>query len=322
MSSPSLGVVGATNAQLNAMGSSAQAATQPASTMPVQPPAAAEAPMQAAPPSDCSALGGQVVAQRSAAAGNSAPATGGSLAINGKTIKKDSEEYKRLSKVGPAVDGVSAATILDSMIKEGKWKYKNEKRLEVEIIVRLYTAKAARDFAKAKVGFNSTNLAEFGDGKGGTNWDYLPKAFVNGDEQTKDKRPKLGALKLKKDSVLSEGIKELFNPDRKEKLSVDCGTACMIILTKGRVDWAAGEGQLANLDRATKGNVVFGSFKGTRILTVSDNPNINRPMLPGDVVLFSNPDGDKTGWQSENAIYVGNNLFYAHGIMSKREDGG
>lgn len=38
--------------------------------------------------------------------------------------------------------------------------------------------------------------------------------------------------------------------------------------------------------------------------------------LPGDCVYFENPDHDEETpeWQGENAILLGNNLFYGHGI--------
>ncbi|CAH0210067.1 protein-glutamine gamma-glutamyltransferase [Peribacillus sp. YIM B13472] len=41
-----------------------------------------------------------------------------------------------------------------------------------------------------------------------------------------------------------------------------------------------------------------------------------RDYLPGDCVYFKNPDHDEATpeWQGENAILLGNNLFYGHGI--------
>ena len=41
-----------------------------------------------------------------------------------------------------------------------------------------------------------------------------------------------------------------------------------------------------------------------------------RDYLPGDCVYFKNPDHDLATpeWQGENAILLGNNLFYGHGI--------
>ncbi|MGW6661924.1 protein-glutamine gamma-glutamyltransferase [Peribacillus sp. NPDC055009] len=46
------------------------------------------------------------------------------------------------------------------------------------------------------------------------------------------------------------------------------------------------------------------------------NIHKGRDYLPGDCVYFINPDHDETTpeWQGENAILLGNNLFYGHGI--------
>jgi protein-glutamine gamma-glutamyltransferase len=46
-------------------------------------------------------------------------------------------------------------------------------------------------------------------------------------------------------------------------------------------------------------------------------------MQPGDVVYFKNPDHDpdKPEWQGENAVLLGNNSYYGHGLGIKGAEG-
>ncbi len=43
-----------------------------------------------------------------------------------------------------------------------------------------------------------------------------------------------------------------------------------------------------------------------------------RPILPGDRVTFRNPDGAQLAWKFENAIYMGDGMFYCPGLMPEQ----
>lgn len=43
--------------------------------------------------------------------------------------------------------------------------------------------------------------------------------------------------------------------------------------------------------------------------------------IPGDVVYFYNPDFEHPVWMGENAVFLGDNQYYGHGIGIQTEDG-
>lgn len=46
-----------------------------------------------------------------------------------------------------------------------------------------------------------------------------------------------------------------------------------------------------------------------------------RSFIPGDVVYFYNPDYDHPVWTGENAVFLGNGLYFGHGIGIETETG-
>lgn len=44
---------------------------------------------------------------------------------------------------------------------------------------------------------------------------------------------------------------------------------------------------------------------------------LGKDFIPGDVVYFYNPDFKEPIWTGENAVFLGNNLFFGHGIGIK-----
>lgn len=48
---------------------------------------------------------------------------------------------------------------------------------------------------------------------------------------------------------------------------------------------------------------------------------VGRDFIPGDVVYFFNPDYDHPVWTGENTVYLGNGLYFGHGIGIESEEG-
>lgn len=48
---------------------------------------------------------------------------------------------------------------------------------------------------------------------------------------------------------------------------------------------------------------------------------VGTDFIPGDVLYFYNPDHENPVWIGENTVYLGNNLYFGHGIGIKTKEG-
>lgn len=89
----------------------------------------------------------------------------------------------------------------------------------------------------------------------------------------------------------------------------ECGTAIVVTFLKAILDLIGPR----NFDYLFSDLFLY-DWRPPRNMALSVHQG--RDYLPGDCVYFKNPDHDLATpeWQGENAILLGNNLFYGHGI--------
>lgn len=103
----------------------------------------------------------------------------------------------------------------------------------------------------------------------------------------------------------SIGIKDIFL--NSQKYAFECSTAIIIIYYKAVLESIKEE----------YFNILFQNLfvwdwnydKDLGIIT-----QIGNDFIPGDVVYFFNPDYDNPVWMGENAVFLGNDLYFGHGI--------
>lgn len=108
----------------------------------------------------------------------------------------------------------------------------------------------------------------------------------------------------------SEAIKDVFKNGK--EYAFECSTAIVIIYYKAVLD----------LISVSYFNTLF-----QRLLVWDWNydqdlsiiTKIGRDFIPGDVVYFYNPDYGHPVWTGENAVYLGDGLYFGHGIGTKTE---
>ncbi|WNS76924.1 protein-glutamine gamma-glutamyltransferase [Bacillus sp. DTU_2020_1000418_1_SI_GHA_SEK_038] len=117
---------------------------------------------------------------------------------------------------------------------------------------------------------------------------------------------------LLKPSILpSDAIKDVF--ENGKEYAFECTTAIVIIFYKAVLD----------LISVSYFNTLF-----QRLLVWDWNHDqdlsiitkIGSNFIPGDVVYFYNPDYDHPVWTGENAVYLGDGLYFGHGIGIKTEE--
>lgn len=87
----------------------------------------------------------------------------------------------------------------------------------------------------------------------------------------------------------------------------ECSTAMVVIYYKAVLDTI----------RLSDFNYLFG---GLLVWNWNYDPDLaiitleGSEFIPGDVVYFMNPDFDKPIWRGENAVYLGQGLYFGHGV--------
>ncbi|GGF66563.1 hypothetical protein GCM10010912_09450 [Paenibacillus albidus] len=117
-----------------------------------------------------------------------------------------------------------------------------------------------------------------------------------------------GGIQLREGVWPSAGINDIFWNG--QWYAFECATAMVIILYKATLD--------------TIGEQVFNTYFQNLFLWDWNYDNnlqlisTRRPQafIPGDIVYFKNPDHDpgKPEWQGENAVLLGPNTYFGHGI--------
>ncbi|MBS8263186.1 protein-glutamine gamma-glutamyltransferase [Mesobacillus boroniphilus] len=110
---------------------------------------------------------------------------------------------------------------------------------------------------------------------------------------------------LKPNVIPSEAITDIY--ENGQEYAFECSTAMVIIFYKAVLDSI----RLSDFNYLFRGLLVWNwnYDPDLAIITLEGSE-----FIPGDVVYFMNPDFDKPIWRGENAVVLGNGLYYGHGI--------
>ncbi|WP_082234478.1 protein-glutamine gamma-glutamyltransferase [Halobacillus massiliensis] len=112
----------------------------------------------------------------------------------------------------------------------------------------------------------------------------------------------------------SDALLDIFNNG--EKYAFECAGAMLMILYRAAL-LSIGE---RNFNQLFQGLFIY-SWHSDSDLGL--NPVTTRNLIPGDIAYFNNPQFDPATpyWRGENAVYLGNDQYFGHGIgvISSRE---
>ncbi|GAB6891880.1 Protein-glutamine gamma-glutamyltransferase [Geobacillus stearothermophilus] len=173
------------------------------------------------------------------------------------------------------------------------YTYPNEQQLLFEIKLRSQIVQASVDLAKSRAQFAIFRFSR-----------------CNSQFWLRDER---GGFQLRPDVLPSDAINDIFV--NSELYAFECATAIVIVFYKAvleGIDVSAFNRLFAHLllyDWHTDKDLGIETKKGEHF-------------LPGDCLYFKNPDVDPLTpqWQGENTIYLGDGLFYGHGIGIETAD--
>nr|WP_219220142.1 protein-glutamine gamma-glutamyltransferase [Paenibacillus sp. S150] len=124
-----------------------------------------------------------------------------------------------------------------------------------------------------------------------------------------------GGFQLRSDVTPSAAINDIFINGR--LYAFECAMAMVMIFYKATID-SIGENAFNRY--FTDLFLWDWNYDNNLRMITTFNP---WEMRPGDVVYFKNPDHDpeKPEWQGENAVLLGNDSYYGHGLGIKSADG-
>jgi protein-glutamine gamma-glutamyltransferase len=117
---------------------------------------------------------------------------------------------------------------------------------------------------------------------------------------------------LHPDVLPSEAIMDIFF--NSSAYAFECSTAIVIIFYKAVLDSIS----INSFNTLFKGLLVWDWHHDRDLGIVTKN---GRDFIPGDVVYFFNPEYDRPVWRGENAIYLGGNYYFGHGIGIETAEG-
>ncbi|MHA6533122.1 protein-glutamine gamma-glutamyltransferase [Paenibacillus sp. BAC0078] len=124
-----------------------------------------------------------------------------------------------------------------------------------------------------------------------------------------------GGFQLRDDVTPSAAIKDIFVNGK--LYAFECAMAMVMILYKATIDMIGEEA----FDRYFTDLFLWdwNYDNNLRLITTFSQSE----MLPGDIVYFKNPDHDpdKPEWQGENAVLLGPDSYYGHGLGIKSAQG-
>ncbi|MFS8631069.1 MAG: protein-glutamine gamma-glutamyltransferase [Bacillales bacterium] len=169
--------------------------------------------------------------------------------------------------------------------------YHSFRELAFDIFLRENIIQAAERLSKAGIEFNVFSQSRFHS----RFWNKTPRGYV-----------------LKPGAMPDEAVSDIFTNGR--EYAFECSTA-MVVVFYYAVLLSIGPRHFNRLFQ----NLLVWNWnydENLKIITKS-----GRDYIPGDVVYFHNPDFQNPVWIGENAVYMGNDMYYGHdiGIVAKKE---
>ncbi|WP_379128385.1 protein-glutamine gamma-glutamyltransferase [Paenibacillus sp. sgz500958] len=124
-----------------------------------------------------------------------------------------------------------------------------------------------------------------------------------------------GGFQLKDNVLPSDGIRDIFRNGY--LYGFECATAVVVVLYKATLDMIGDDAFNRNFNDLYLWNWhLHSNMKLIRTHHKSE-------MLPGDLVYFKSPDHDpdKPEWQGENAVLLGDDRYFGHGIGIESAEG-
>ncbi|MBB5324422.1 protein-glutamine gamma-glutamyltransferase [Anoxybacillus tepidamans] len=184
--------------------------------------------------------------------------------------------------------------IFNALLKEKRtYVYQKEQQLRFELTLREHILHAAIRLAKSKAKFTIFRFSR-------CNEQYWL-------------RNELGGFQLKQGASPADAINDIF--ENSQLYAFECATAIVIIFYKAVLDTIKTEtfNQLF-------ANLLLYDWHTDRDLGIETKNGDD--YIPGDCLYFKNPDVDPVmpQWQGENTIYLGDGLYYGHGIGIKTKE--
>jgi len=186
-----------------------------------------------------------------------------------------------------SLHGVKREIYLKLQAARESFVYSSHRELEFELSLRANTIQAALDLNKSGAIFTSFQYSTFN-----------PAFWV---------RSRSGYL-LRPDVLPSQAIRDLFQNGK--MYGFECSTAMVIVFYKAVLDSI----------RESHFNYLFNNLLVWNWNNDPDMEIITRvgsEFIPGDVIYFNNPDFREPIWRGANAVVLGGNQYYAHGIGIK-----
>ncbi|QQE73901.1 protein-glutamine gamma-glutamyltransferase [Brevibacillus composti] len=120
-------------------------------------------------------------------------------------------------------------------------------------------------------------------------------------------RTDFGGCQLRPQVPPSVAIEDIFRNGR--SYALECATAMVIILYHAVMQTI----RRSDFDRMFQ-NLLLYDWRYDPDLQLTTAPT--QTFLPGDILYFDNPDHlpETPEWQGENAVFLGNGLYYGHGV--------
>ncbi|USK33215.1 protein-glutamine gamma-glutamyltransferase [Bacillus sp. F19] len=185
--------------------------------------------------------------------------------------------------------------ILDLMVKyEEVYSYEHFNQLKFELDLRIEIVKAATALYQSGVKFTTFAYSRCNP----VLWNLTSQ----------------GAIVIKQGVPPSEGIRDLYANGK--LYGFECATAIVAVFYKAVLEII----EERHFNRLFAGMILYDWHYDDDLGVFTRRGN---DFLPGDCVYFKNPDFDpeKPQWRGENAIDMGHDLYYGHGIGIKDAEG-
>ncbi|ASN06260.1 hypothetical protein [Virgibacillus necropolis] len=199
--------------------------------------------------------------------------------VSGRTLQWD----ELIDEVSVSSKGIK---ILEELNKSSKvYRFLSFKELENTILIREHIMEAAKKLNKSNVTF-----AVFEETRADDRYWAVTEQ---------------GGIRLKEGVKPSVAISDIYKNG--SEYAFECATAMIIVYYYAALQYLGAESFNNYFTRLYLYSWEADSDLGLKIVTTTDP-------IPGDVVYFDNPDNLEPQWQGENAVYLGDNLYYGHGI--------